>query len=132
MGEPEKNLICPECGSPMTFRQGGRYKPFYGCTRYPECKGTHGAHPDGRPLGKPATLEVKRLRMATHATFDPLWQPGHQQVFGSRSNAYAWMQRKLGLTEAEAHIANFDAAMCRKLVEAIWEDFGETPVTLNL
>ncbi len=32
-------LSCPECGAPMTLRQS-RYGPFWGCTRYPECKGT--------------------------------------------------------------------------------------------
>ena len=29
---------CPKCGSPMTLRHG-RFGPFLGCSRYPECKG---------------------------------------------------------------------------------------------
>jgi len=29
---------CPICGSPMTLRHG-RYGPFLGCSKYPECKG---------------------------------------------------------------------------------------------
>ncbi|MGC2596031.1 MAG: type I DNA topoisomerase [Rhabdochlamydiaceae bacterium] len=29
---------CPKCGSPMKMRFG-RYGPFLGCTRYPECRG---------------------------------------------------------------------------------------------
>jgi DNA topoisomerase-1 len=29
---------CPTCGSPMTLRHG-RFGPFLGCSRYPECKG---------------------------------------------------------------------------------------------
>jgi len=32
-------LLCPECGAPMELREG-RFGRFYGCTRYPECKGT--------------------------------------------------------------------------------------------
>lgn len=32
-------ISCPECGAPMTIRQG-RYGPFWGCTRYPDCNGT--------------------------------------------------------------------------------------------
>lgn len=35
---------CPKCDAPMSLRkpkQGGKdFDPFYGCTRYPECKGT--------------------------------------------------------------------------------------------
>ncbi|MFH1050215.1 MAG: type I DNA topoisomerase [bacterium] len=39
--EPEiaEGIICPECGSPMFLRES-RYGKFYGCTKYPECKGT--------------------------------------------------------------------------------------------
>lgn len=29
---------CPQCSSPMTLRHG-RFGPFLGCSRYPECKG---------------------------------------------------------------------------------------------
>jgi hypothetical protein len=32
-------LRCPECGNAMRIREG-RYGSFYGCTRYPECRGT--------------------------------------------------------------------------------------------
>lgn len=31
--------ICPKCGSKMVLRKG-RYGKFYGCQRYPRCKGT--------------------------------------------------------------------------------------------
>jgi|GEM_PF-961075 len=31
--------MCPKCGSRMT-RRTGRYGPFWGCSRYPDCKGT--------------------------------------------------------------------------------------------
>lgn len=30
---------CPECGAPMAERNG-KYGNFWGCTKYPECKGT--------------------------------------------------------------------------------------------
>ena len=29
---------CPECGSAMTIKRG-RFGPFLGCTKYPDCKG---------------------------------------------------------------------------------------------
>ncbi len=37
LSKPSPN--CPECGARMVFRQGKR-GPFWGCERYPYCKGT--------------------------------------------------------------------------------------------
>ncbi|NLG10512.1 MAG: hypothetical protein GX562_03135 [Coriobacteriaceae bacterium] len=39
---PERNpagIRCPLCGAPMKKRTG-KHGPFYGCSRYPKCKGT--------------------------------------------------------------------------------------------
>ena len=33
------NIRCPRCGAPMVLRSG-RYGKFYGCSRYPNCRGT--------------------------------------------------------------------------------------------
>jgi len=36
-------LLCPRCGAKMTLREPGhdqRWKSFYGCSRYPRCKGS--------------------------------------------------------------------------------------------
>ena len=35
----QTDLKCPLCGDPMELRQG-KFGRFYGCSRYPECKGT--------------------------------------------------------------------------------------------
>jgi DNA topoisomerase-1 len=34
-----KEVTCPKCGAPMKERQGAK-GAFYGCTKYPDCKGT--------------------------------------------------------------------------------------------
>jgi hypothetical protein len=34
------HVLCPLCNSEMVVREKGPYRPFYGCKRYPECKGT--------------------------------------------------------------------------------------------
>ncbi|MFQ6090886.1 MAG: DNA topoisomerase, partial [Candidatus Bipolaricaulia bacterium] len=39
MKRTETDLKCPLCGAPLELREG-RFGRFYGCTRYPECKGT--------------------------------------------------------------------------------------------
>jgi len=100
------------------------YGLFYGCIDYPECRGSHGAHPDGTPLGIPANDRTKKLRMAAHNAFDPLWN-GEGTVFDSRGEAYDWMQKAMGLNVEDAHIARFDGPTCVRLVEAIWSAFGD-------
>jgi ssDNA-binding Zn-finger/Zn-ribbon topoisomerase 1 len=111
---PPADLKCPECGAKMQ-RRDSKYGLFYGCSRYPECKSTHGCHPDGRPLGIPANKATKLARIKAHDAFDWLWKEGGFR----RRQAYAWMQHRLGLTADEAHIGRFDVAMCERLVEAV-------------
>lgn len=111
-------LVCADCGATLVLR-ASRYGPFYGCTRYPACKGSHGAHPDGRPLGIPATTATKQARIAAHAAFDALWLDpasplGTPQV--TRVVAYAWLAAQLGMPPAECHIGRFDAATCGRVV----------------
>lgn len=84
---------------------------FWGCSRYPACRGKHGAHPDGRPLGTPATLEVRQARMAAHAAFDPLWQGGGMR----RPDAYRWLTRAMGRKE-QVHIGEFGLEECAEVV----------------
>ena len=31
--------ICPECGAPMVIRRSKFGKLFYGCSKYPKCRG---------------------------------------------------------------------------------------------
>ena len=117
-----RQLDCPECGKPMRLRES-RHGLFYGCSDYPTCKGTHGAHPDGRPLGKPADQHTKKMRIVAHNVFDPLWEADDPQ-FKTRPDAYEWMQQAMGMTPGQAHIGNFTAAECKRLVEAVWAEFG--------
>lgn len=30
--------LCPKCNAPMKYREG-KFGPFWGCTKYPDCKG---------------------------------------------------------------------------------------------
>lgn len=90
------------------------YGPFYGCVGFPVCRTTHGAHPDGRPLGTPGDAATKAARIRAHAAFDPLWKGGAAK----RNEAYYRLSKALGITRKECHIASFDAAMCERVVEA--------------
>jgi ssDNA-binding Zn-finger/Zn-ribbon topoisomerase 1 len=103
---------CPDCGRAMALRRS-RYGPFYGCTGYPLCEASHGAHKaTGKPLGVPANAETKRARERAHAAFDPLWKSGGMK----RREAYAWLATELDIPEA--HMGEMDVAMCARVVEA--------------
>jgi DNA topoisomerase-1 len=38
LAEAPKDIVCPECGSPMVLKLG-RFGRFYSCSRFPDCKG---------------------------------------------------------------------------------------------
>jgi ssDNA-binding Zn-finger/Zn-ribbon topoisomerase 1 len=98
----------------MVLRKS-RFGQFYGCTRFPECKGTHGAHPDGKPLGIPADSRTKQARIRAHAAFDELWKDGRMR----RPDAYRWMQQAMGLDVDGAHIGKFTIEQCDQLVTLV-------------
>lgn len=133
------NIRCPECSGLMRLRNS-RFGPFYGCENFPDCRATHGAHPDGRPLGTPANSETKRARIAAHAAFDGLWA-GAADMYplreprGSserekaerrirrvaRHRAYVWLSERLGIPFDDCHIGAFDLGMCRRAIEACFK-----------
>lgn len=108
----EYRVWCADCGAIMRLRSS-RHGPFYGCSRYPQCRGTHGAHADGKPLGTPADGRTKGARIAAHAAFDPLWEEGY---FPSRTKAYAWLREKMDLGGDECHIGKFNYDQCEEVV----------------
>lgn len=114
------DLPCPDCAERgeqvmLVFRSRSKFGPFYGCPRFPTCKASHGAHPDGAPLGTPAGAATKAARIEAHAWFDKLWKGGLMK----RTAAYAWMREAMGMTADQAHIGHFDVATCSKLIELV-------------
>lgn len=106
---------CPDCRSDMVLRDS-RYGPFYGCSRFPSCRATHGAHPDGRPLGVPADARTKAARIGAHAAFDPIWKSDRSRSRNrARGAAYRWLQRAMGLS-AWPHIGEMNAEQCELVI----------------
>ena len=102
---------CPECGARMKLRNS-KYGLFYGCTKFPECKATHGAHKDGEPLGIPANKETKEARIRAHDAFDRLWKPDKSK----RGELYLWLAKELGIPSMNCHIGSFDKETCEKVI----------------
>jgi ssDNA-binding Zn-finger/Zn-ribbon topoisomerase 1 len=74
----EYALHCPDCGAMMSLR-ASKFGLFYGCSMFPQCRATHGAHPWGAPLGIPAKRDTKMARIRAHAAFDRLWKEGRMR-----------------------------------------------------
>lgn len=121
----DHELDCPDCGGKLELKMS-KYGLFYGCPKWPECKGSHSAHKEtGEPMGKPANAETKAARIRAHNIFDQLWKGG--PINWKRTDCYLWMQRVMGLTEKEAHIGSFTKEQCEQLiayVQAVFHEYG--------
>lgn len=117
VGETYDDVKCGECGAPMRLKTS-RFGLFYSCRTWPACDGTHGAHPDGEPLGVPADKATKLARRRAHELFDQLYVRRGRM---SRSDAYAWLAKRLKLTKDECHIGRFDVARCERVVAVVKE-----------
>jgi len=70
----------------------GRNRKFYGCSRWPECNATHGADPQGRPLGIPANKETKALRRIVHKEAERIWGEWDAIDAKQKQVMYDWMR----------------------------------------
>jgi hypothetical protein len=122
----EHDLDCPDCGAMMVLVEH-RGKPIYRCARAKQtaCQGTHGAKPDGSPMGVPAHWSVRAVRRKAHRVFDLLWNGPESRM--SRGAAYRWLQGAMQMTESQAHISRFDAAQCERVLALVRADFGLEP-----
>ena len=110
-------VTCPYCSQPAVLTsskevyRGQDYGKIYLCR---PCNAYVGVHEGtDRPLGRLANAELRKLKMAAHAAFDPIWKSKQTR----RSDAYRWLASKLGITMAECHIGMFDEDQCKKVVE---------------
>lgn len=131
-GDLHPDIRCGECGSKMRLRES-KFGVFWGCTKYPVCRGTASAHKEtGKPMGRPADQETRRWRSCVHAAFDPLWRNGGW----TRKQAYLWLAKEMGKTLHDCHFALFTREECQKAVDLInakgktliegWEEYDAT------
>jgi len=116
-------VLCGECGAEMRLRETTKYlnkegnpTKFYGCSKYPECKGTHSAHQrSGDPMGIPANKETKAWRIKAHTEFDKLWQK-----YGyNRKESYELLKTIMNLDKGNGHIGMFDIDQCKLLIKKL-------------
>lgn len=114
--------ICPYCKKPSQRLTGASVYPhrkdlakkiFYVCA---PCDARVGCHPGTVvPLGIMANAEHRAIKSEAHRVFDQLWKSRYM----TRSDAYSWMRKALGLTADEAHIGKMCPSDCRKLIELV-------------
>lgn len=112
----EQRIVpCPDCNTPMVLKKSKFKNPyFWSCPHFPACTGSHGAHPDGSPLGVPANKETKEWRIKAHEVFDTLWKCGGINM--NRKKAYKLLAEKMGVKEV--HISEQDIEGCKRVIVA--------------
>lgn len=107
--------ICRYCGGKIIltstnaiYAKGNEH--IYLCTN---CNAYVGCHKGTtRPLGKVANAALRMKRQETHGIFDAFWNTRRW----SRSDAYAWLSKSMGLSEGDAHIGNFEMDECEQVI----------------
>lgn len=109
-------IPCPDCSGemhlqkkPHSWRGGSDW--VYLCENYPQCRGLMSAHPNGKPLGKPADAYTRRARRMVHRIFDPLWLNAPERC--ARRRAYQWLALHMGIPEKECHISMMNIEQLR-------------------
>ncbi|MFW5844750.1 MAG: type I DNA topoisomerase [Planctomycetota bacterium] len=67
VSEVVEDLRCPQCESPMRTRSS-RFGTFYGCTRYPDCKGTRPGPEDAATRSPTPATDREPTRTTTRTT----------------------------------------------------------------
>ena len=68
---------------------------------------------DNAPLGNVANEVLRLKRMETHKVFDDFWK-GRRM---SRTAAYKWLSKKMGLPEEKTHIGGFEMDQCQQVID---------------
>jgi len=112
---------CPYCAAPTVLvdssevYNGRSYGPIWicrPCRAWVSChKGTH------RALGRLANEELRRLKIAFHNKFDPIWRSGRS----GRNELYLWLAKRMGIDKEVCHGGMFTPAQCREAIEALNE-----------
>jgi hypothetical protein len=122
-------VVCPYCDRDAELVKGTVIYPhrqdlysrnFWHCAACDAYVGTHRKNRKLKftgiePLGRLANKELRTMKVAIHAAFDPLWESGEM----TRLGAYTWLAQEIGIEFAACHIGLFDLDQCRAVLAAI-------------
>jgi hypothetical protein len=110
-------VVCDYCQKPAQLVGGSvlyPYRPekdkrkYWACL---PCKAWIAVKPNGKPVGRLANAELRRLKVTLHGLFDPYWR-GQQMP---RRTAYRWLSKMIGL-DREKHIGQFTDNECIRAI----------------
>lgn len=114
--------ICPYCNGPVALvsnaqiygHEYGKWPWAYRCT---QCDAYVGLHSHTTiPLGTLADLPTRDARRRAKAMFNNIWTRGDM----TRSDAYVWLAKELGIEVGECHIGWFDVTQCLRVIEVCY------------
>jgi hypothetical protein len=86
---------------------------IYHCPNIP-CDAYCGVHKGtDKSLGRLANKELRELKKQVHSQFDIIWREGLM----SRTQAYKWLGRCMGLNKSLTHVGMFDCEQCERAIE---------------
>ncbi len=98
-------------GETAAKRLGLEHEHIYQCQN---CNARVGCHRGTtRPLGNVANETLRLKRRETHQVFDDYWK----QRGMSRTAAYRWLAKQMGLSEGKAHVGGFEMDQCQRVVD---------------
>ena len=130
-----KTVTCDYCGKNAQLVTGAdiyphredlRSKNFwrcFPCLAYVGCHEAGNGYGNGtRPLGRLANATLRKAKQAAHAAIDPHWREGRFK----RMEVYSKLAKLMKLKSGEAHIGEFDEALCATVVllgknSALWK-----------
>lgn len=106
-------------GTTAAKRLGLEHEKIYQCQN---CNARVGCHKGTtRPLGNVANETLRLKRMETHQVFDGFWKTRKM----SRTAAYRWLAKKMGLPESKAHIGGFEMDQCQQVIGLCRQELKE-------
>jgi hypothetical protein len=119
----KKPEICRYCGGIIRLvpaesiygesadRLGLKGESIYQCQN---CNARVGCHKGTtRPLGNVANETLRLKRIETHNVFDAYWKSRKM----TRTQAYKWLAKSLGLSDKQAHIGGFEMDECQEVID---------------
>ena len=116
----KRKVECPYCGKNTKLITGAivyphRYdlkdKYFYSCKK---CNAHVGCHAGTyNPLGIPANIELRGIRMDTHRAFDKLWK--NSTHIKLRSELYGKLMLFMDIKKQDCHIGKFNSEQCAQV-----------------
>lgn len=125
MSRKRPEVFCDYCGALAEFVDdsvvygrslGGK---VYLCR---PCEAWVGTHSGGRkPKGRLAKAKLRKLKIAAHAAFDPLWWAAARirgwSISEARNKAYEWLAKSMGIEQKDCHIGMFNEEQCLEVIE---------------